>query len=223
MKPVFSRSSLGVAVVVLAGASAVVLLVQRQRHPVADVGMGEESQGHPRGSPAALPNIPAEVQLDRARLQALERQVAALSAASAEPKATAPDPTLERPPSREMREARLREEVRSHQDLLLQHEHESRDSRWASSMEQELNAQFKALEADIEAQVARTDCRSTTCIADLNWPSRGEAEVELASIPAQVATSFPCLRRLVLPPEEPGSKFYQATLYLDCTPAADKK
>jgi hypothetical protein len=99
---------------------------------------------------------------------------------------------------------------------IERHGHEARDASWASSTEAALRSELDGLGGDIGFQVRDIDCRTTTCVARLNWPSHGDALRQRRRV-AQAAYSKECSREVYSPPVADGTAGpYEATVLFDC-------
>jgi hypothetical protein len=137
----------------------------------------------------------------------LERRLAELSARS-EPSAPVPSPR----PSREEARQQL---FQQHQLQRDRHAREPLDSAWAREAQGSFATDFSALTQGQSFQVRGIDCRSTTCVTTLEWPSYAEATQGYALL-LQHAYRMDCARSILLPEPADATARYQAELFLDC-------
>ncbi len=155
----------------------------------------------------------------------LERRVAELEdrvrLSQMQPPQRAADP-LPAPPSEALlsdREAATQREIDDHKKLIAQHAAEPRDTAWAASEERDVHAKLVALSSAMnQAFVLRSvDCRTASCVAELEWANQDVAKAHLRSLLSGSA-DVQCARQIAFPPSE-GSGAYTASFYLDCTEA----
>ena len=72
-------------------------------------------------------------------------------------------------------EAAWKARVDQFQEALLAHEREPLDARWAASTTSSLDDSLRGLAAGVGCDVKRVDCRTTTCIADIEFTSYKQA------------------------------------------------
>jgi hypothetical protein len=139
--------------------------------------------------------------VDEQRLAALEQRVAELapppSAGSAR---EAPTPL----------ESQQRYETRLHQ-----HAAEPVDPTWSRATATLIEADLLGQAGGMNFRLGRVDCRTTSCTAELEWPSLGEADREYLSL-----VHFPyranCSRTVLLPPLSKAEGPLRAQMFLDC-------
>jgi hypothetical protein len=129
---------------------------------------------------------------------------------SARPEPSAPLATP-RPSAEEAREQLFQQ----HQQQLDRHSREPVDASWAREAQGAFASDFAALTQGQSFQVRRIDCRSTTCVTTLEWPSYAEATQGYALL-LQHAYDMDCVRSILLPEPADLSARYQADLFLDC-------
>jgi len=150
----------------------------------------------------------------QARLAELERKVATISNKEdpALPSATA---AIEVPP--DPKEAR-REAVQAYRQLLEKHATEGVDPAWSREATAALAADLGRF-ADANTnkfRVGRVDCRTTTCTAEIEWPSFKDA---LQTFQAVVLDpiDMKCTQQITLPDEQKDTTSpYLATAFFDC-------
>jgi hypothetical protein len=179
------------------------------------------SAGSPAETRAPAANLPRTTHVasdDRApdpRVAVLEKQVeelsSAVSAVSAGPRAPSP---LE-----EDRDARTRRMFDDHEKLLAQHDAERRDAAWAPKQQRVVEATLGALSGAprVSFSLRSVDCRTSSCVARLAWPSENAARMNLQELLAGSAAAG-CAREIAFPHAETEGS-YVASLYFDCAEA----
>jgi hypothetical protein len=137
----------------------------------------------------------------------LERRLAELSA-RAEP---APPPESLRLSPEETKQLLLQQ----HQAQLDRHSREPLDPTWAQQARSSFSADFAALTREQSFTVRRLDCRNTTCVTTLEWPSYAQA-TESYPLLLQHPYGMDCTRSILLPEPADPTVSYQAHLFLDC-------
>jgi hypothetical protein len=173
------------------------------------------------GSAAApLPAEPADLRAMSAlpdpaterRLNELEIQVHDLSRAPRTDDAGTPA----QPPPVEDRRASAERARHDFEARLLEHRLSPRDSGWATSKERALTEGIgDQANAHTTFSLVDVDCRTTTCVARLQWPSEQEARAQIRDLVQN--TDIDCARQVTLPP--PGSNAaYEVSVLFDCAP-----
>jgi hypothetical protein len=185
---------------------------------------GALGRGVPRAEPPALAPVVQDravpsaegndVRLD-SRIALLEKRVQALAVSAADaggPAAPAPKPEEDR----EMRTQRFLEE---HARFLAQHDAERRDGAWASNEERSVQATLGDLSETMKRafSLESVDCRTSTCVAALTWPSETAARAGLHDLLVGSAAAG-CAREIAYP-SATGEGPYRASLVLDCAEA----
>lgn len=139
--------------------------------------------------------------VDEQRLAALEQRLAELASP---PPSRSARPALTPLESQQRYEARLRE-----------HAAEPFDPGWSRPTASLIEADVLKQAASMSFRLGRVDCRTTTCTAELEWPSLAEADREYLSV-----VHFPyqanCSRTLILPPPSQAEGPLRAQMLLDC-------
>jgi hypothetical protein len=101
---------------------------------------------------------------------------------------------------------------------IARHDRERRDEGWATPKERVLGEQLKQIAADahLDFTLVGVDCRVTTCVARLHWPSRDAARAELHGLLSATAPII-CARDIAFPPSPQYDGPYEAPLLIDCT------
>jgi hypothetical protein len=117
---------------------------------------------------------------------------------------------------RELRTQRMLEE---HARFIAQHDAERRDGPWASNEERALRVTLGELSEKMKRAFSfeSVDCRTSTCVAELVWPSETAARVGLQDLLVGSAAAG-CGREIAYPPAT-GEGPYGASLVLDCAEA----
>lgn len=99
---------------------------------------------------------------------------------------------------------------------LRNHAEEPRDPQWASETDRLFTNDFRITEATLQYRSVQVDCRMTTCVASVEWPSFPEARRRVGLLLTQ-PLSRNCARSVsLLPPDQPAAP-YRAQLLIDCT------
>jgi len=139
--------------------------------------------------------------VDEQRLAALEQRLAEL----------APPP-----PSGSAREAPTPLETQQrYETRLREHAAEPVDPTWSRATATLIEADVLGQSGSMSFRLGRVDCRTTSCTAELEWPSLGEADREYLSL-----VHFPyranCSRTVLLPPPSQAEGPLRAQMFLDC-------
>ncbi|PTL75742.1 hypothetical protein DAT35_52760 [Vitiosangium sp. GDMCC 1.1324] len=147
------------------------------------------------------------------RIRALEQKVAELSARAAPREQTRPSrPPPPPPPSPEEAKQRILQRQRAQ---LEAHQREPLDFVWAKEAHSSFAADLSSLSREAAFRVRNIDCRTTTCVVNLEWTSYEEASTSYPRL-LQHAYGLDCTRSIVLPEPEDPHVSYQANLLLDC-------
>jgi hypothetical protein len=95
------------------------------------------------------------------------------------------------------------------------HEREPDDPRWARATEAKLDTDLRALAGVRADRVVGVSCRTTSCLATLEWSSYDEARKASSDL-ATARYGAACSTWVHLPRPENTSGAYQATVYFDC-------
>lgn len=115
---------------------------------------------------------------------------------------TPPDPVAERVAKE-----------KEYADDLSNHEKDGRDPAWAPRAESTLARSIQDTLGD--ERIVRVDCKTTSCVAHIQWPTREAAAKEYQKL---LITSFEpnCAVKILLHEQEPGGP-YRERMILDCT------
>jgi hypothetical protein len=148
----------GIAIVVIA---ALVLSHRSEDRPVAP-GVG--------GAGASPAFRPADTSVSDRRIEQLERRLAEMEARAAS--AVRQEVPVSDPAAPAMTTEQRKELHRAeHRRALEDHARESLDPAWARATTVALTTALRPIAARSEAAVVSVDCRSATCVADLEWPN----------------------------------------------------
>jgi hypothetical protein len=188
-----------------------------------------EAHGRPRPSivgrtaPVISSSDPGVREKDAERVAALERRLMALESAGggrgtvsasnvndagAEPRTAGSSAILDREEVAEQVEAQRTE-------WLGRLQRESRDPKWSSGAEASMDRDLEAMETTVGFRARRSDCRSTLCSADLEWPSYAAARKALNEVVA-ARYDMNCSTVMFLPAPDDVSTAYSSTLIRDC-------
>lgn len=163
-------------------------------------------RGAAREAPPRLVRDPAQ----EARIQALEQRVAELTS-RAEAVPSAPSAPPSRPDPEELKQALLQQQ----QMRLDAHQRQPIHPTWSSEATRAFSTDFSALTQGQQFAVRSIDCRSTSCIARVEWPSYAEATTNYQVL-LQHSYALDCTRSLLLPDPEDPERAYEASLILEC-------
>jgi hypothetical protein len=209
-KSSFGTAFAGVAGVAVGVAGAVFFLPglvqsRREQAPL------RQALNEPR-APLSLPSLGTS---DGVRVSALEQRLAALeqrpeSAASPTP---APIPELPKDPAQAAADERA-----AFQSVLDAHELEPRNTAWSQSASPRFEADLGKLAAQGGFAVDRIDCRASTCVVDLDWPSESQARAGWHSL-LTYDYGVNCQRNVLLREEPDARGRLHADLVFDCSRA----
>jgi len=198
---VFRSAGLPAITGLAAGTLAVLLLQSRQTAPPET-----PSAVHPETPRGVAPAVTVAVPV----YEASQAVASALPQPSAGSIAAAPAGTPERPDRAAAHAAELEDER-----LIKAHLAGVRDPGWANGTVSAIYSDLKGAPVSNHLQVEQVDCRTSTCILKLSWPSYTLAAQDQSAV-VQSLKSAPCSRRLTLPNPEPEAGRYQATVVMDC-------
>ncbi|MBI4704447.1 MAG: hypothetical protein HY744_25370 [Deltaproteobacteria bacterium] len=118
---------------------------------------------------------------------------------------------------REVKEPDLDEIVAKHEQALQEHAASPVDAAWAPRASPLARAHMEAGAALGQYRVVRVDCRTTTCIGVVEWPSYADATAQYGELLHQDYSDFNCAREITLPPPQDPAAPYQGTVVFDCT------
>jgi hypothetical protein len=120
-------------------------------------------------------------------------------------------------PKQETKSASAESDRRLHEQLLAAHRQEARNSSWASSTEQRITQALDEESRKLHVTVRDVDCRSSSCTAQVTWPSAAEARAEMSQFVEESGMGVQCARRLTLPESDRDEGPLTATMYMDCS------
>lgn len=100
--------------------------------------------------------------------------------------------------------------------LVAAHEREPVDRGWAAGAEAAFSEDLSVVASKNGFEIARTDCRTTSCIASIHWPSRTLA---LGTYQQLLTARYKmnCSKEILIPDADDATAPIEATLVLDCT------
>jgi hypothetical protein len=149
-----------------------------------------------------------------ARLVALEQRLGAL-ATQERPEKPAYTASIESPP--DPAQAR-RDAAQAHRRLLERHAAEGVDPSWSRQASTMLSADLKGgVGANTNKfSIGAVDCRTTSCTAQIEWPSYGDAVQSLQAV-FQRPISMNCTQQVTLADEPADVTLpYRTTAFFDC-------
>jgi hypothetical protein len=184
---------------------AAMALVQRHLAHVAPA----PAASPPAAWVTAAPGAGDSERLAQLRLSALQTRLHDISVRA--------QPDYAPPPSPPDRTASLEQARHAFEQRLAEHDTAPRNAAWASSTERTIGDGLNKLAGDSHHSFAlgKVDCRSTTCVARLSWPSESAARLELRSV--LEGLDAPCARQIILPTAN-GAGDVDAAMWLDCSP-----
>lgn len=191
----------------MTGVGAVLLIQGR--------GPGAKPQSPPsEASAGPRVMVPGRDYATEQRLDALEARLRDLARAKEERDGSA---TPETPAAIEDRQAATERFAQNVEEEIAIHRSEPRDNRWATEKERFVHDEVTRVSAKLGSifSVVGVDCRRTTCVAQLQWPSEGEARASLHGLLSS-SGNVGCARRIALPPSTSAGD-YRASLFIDCT------
>jgi hypothetical protein len=130
------------------------------------------------------------------------------------PRALEPPPPAPVDIDEEMRQAGQFHE-RHHEALLRSHANEPKDARWAAGVEPKLAADLAKAAERGKFSIVGVDCRTTSCVGVMEWPSYAEAVRGYGAAMRQ-AYRVNCAQEILLPPPPNPQARYQASMIFDC-------
>jgi hypothetical protein len=112
-------------------------------------------------------------------------------------------------------EVQGREHRSLHAAAIAKHVREPVDAEWAASMSRLLSRDLEVAAAEGRYKLARVDCRTTSCIAAFEWPSRQEAMKTHGGL-VRALPDVPCSREILLEEEAAPSERFVATMVFQC-------
>jgi hypothetical protein len=159
---------------------------------------------------AETPTVTADAM--RAPLAAL---AAATAAAAREPQ---PQPDRQLPAPSNDREddahADRAHELVVHASLIETHLSAARDTAWASDHEAKLKASYAGLAAQAGFELRQVDCRTHTCVLDLEFPSFAAARAGVQDL--VLRQDVVCGKRVTLPDGGDPNGRLVAQVFVDC-------
>jgi hypothetical protein len=155
----------------------------------------------PNGKIGELERRLAELEASR------EARVERAGAPTSEPPGTPPIPD----PEETARELSALNDM-----LLAKHAGEPVDPTWSSGAVSAFQRDFAALTEQREAKVVGVECKTTSCVATLEWPSYEAAQREHSEV-VMHGYEVNCRRQIWAPEPEDREARYKATAIFDCS------
>lgn len=123
-------------------------------------------------------------------------------------------PVDAQPDQPESLEEAKEQQIADHERAIVAHDRESRDSRWASTVEANFMEDIREM-TDLGAESKKVDCRTTTCTLELEWGNYDAAVANYAKVlTGRYRTN--CGKRILLPEPANAAQPYRATVVFDC-------
>ncbi len=190
----------------IAGGTVSALIVSRLKEkpvdsPVVAGGHDDEAPAAHKGNEMAR----MQAQIDKLGHVVGQEKGRALAQAAA---AQAPEP-----PERTDKEIR-EEQVRDNEQRLAAHARETPDPAWAPKVAQRVTSALKGEQEAGKFKLVNVDCRTTRCVAQVEWGSRDEATENYTSV-LHKSYGMRCQRSMYLPETEQSGP-YRAQLVIEC-------
>ena len=105
---------------------------------------------------------------------------------------------------------------------LAAHDAEPVNAKWSAAVTPGFQADFAKFSSDVGFAVGATDCRSTSCTVEVEWPTFGEAATSYDQVVNQPFTNN-CAVHIILPEPSKGAgdqPYKGKYLFRDCEPSA---
>jgi hypothetical protein len=112
-------------------------------------------------------------------------------------------------------EVQAREHRALHAAAIAKHVRQPVDGEWSASMVKVLTREIESEAAEGHFKLVRVDCRTTSCIAALEWPSRNDG-VTANAVLVRSMLDVPCSREILLDDEAPQKERFVATMVFEC-------
>jgi hypothetical protein len=122
-----------------------------------------------------------------------------------------------RPLTRDESRAQHEEEF---DNKLADHAQDPVDSTWAPSAQTNFVADLSALASDSKFHLLGVDCRSTTCVAEVEWKNYGEAVSQFGSV-LHAPYKQNCGTTILLPEPPDRAAAYRAKAMFECGEASN--
>jgi hypothetical protein len=191
---------------VLVGAALVTLVPHASGAGSPATSSGKGSEARAAADAPSTGRSATEALLEAMRAQALAQAREPAPAAPPHPSPDAPPEAMD-PVTLAKAEAALREEK------LAIHALEARDATWAPKMERSLTSELTAFGEKQKFRPLSVECRSSSCVAELEYPTYAEAfaaRVDLVANPY----AAPCAREEFFDkPADPAAPFHAQVLF----------
>jgi hypothetical protein len=110
--------------------------------------------------------------------------------------------------------------AKSFKERLEEHEREAIDPSWASDARRAYEREFDDLATDAGFTLRGVDCRTTTCVADVTFPSYMAAKSCMQKIVLSHWT-LNCAKEMKVDPVASDSPSYLTSIYFNCASARE--
>jgi hypothetical protein len=202
---------LGVSAAVVFGATLVHVLASRSGH----------DQGRPRVAnsvPQSTGKAPQDprVKALQLRLAALEAEVRQSKNGASEGEEPSKPETSDRDEFGGLDENKHREQLLArHEASIAGHQQQPVDHKWASTTATSFQADIGSFAEHAKLSLVSVDCRTTTCIATVEWASYENAIKNYERL-LHFNYKANCQRQVLLPAPQDRSRPYRETVYFDC-------
>jgi len=108
-----------------------------------------------------------------------------------------------------------RKEVQAHHAAIEQHMREPGDPNWAPASEKSLREFLNKLPAHAKYRVTLVDCRTTSCVAELSFPSSEVARSTWHSV-LEATNPIHCGTAITLEEPKKEAKSYEVSVLYQC-------
>jgi hypothetical protein len=158
---------------------------------------------------------PREVVMASPALVSLTERVEQAPLPAQVPTITTEKPLPERVGQRPTASEQAAEDKRAFGQMLVAHEQEPRDRRWADFTEQTIQKSFELLGERTTSRLQKVDCRSESCVASLQWKDEAAARADIMTVVAYSGDGTQCSRSMVLGGD--GQDPSVGKLFFDCS------
>ena len=124
-------------------------------------------------------------------------------------------PPLPPPSDPAVRERERAQTIARHEEAIRNHKQQPVDPAWSRGAAAQLRSDLAEVGASSGFSIVEVECRTTSCISTLEWPSYGKALTGWQELLHHPYKSN-CSREITLAEPEDGQGPYQATAVFDC-------
>jgi len=197
------------------GALASAFLVQHQggpSSPAQTVGLAP-----PKGGTSSDLTTRLQLAAMAARVSQLEQEKDGREEGQDQERAHAPEPQAARPLTEEESRALHEEDF---DNKLADHARDSVDSTWAPAARSNFVNDLSAIASDSKFHLVGVDCRTSTCVAEVEWSNYGDAVSEFGSV-LHARYKQNCGSTILLPEPPDLAVRYRAKAVFECGEAND--